>query len=79
MVDLDAIGIRSYISKPDRGRRNWEEHPEARGPRNGEFRPTSAKTRMGAPATMPVLFASAIRGVGDWQQRSVASGNVTRH
>ena len=32
MVDLEAIGIRSYISEPDRGRRNWTEHPEARGP-----------------------------------------------
>ena len=32
MVDLEAIGIRSYISEPDRGRRNWQEHPEARGP-----------------------------------------------
>ena len=32
MVDLEAIGIRSYISEPDRGRRNGEEHPEARGP-----------------------------------------------
>ena len=32
MVDLEAIGIRSYISEPDRGRRNWEEHPEARDP-----------------------------------------------
>ena len=32
LVDLEAIGIRSYISEPDRGRRNWEEHPEARDP-----------------------------------------------
>jgi transposase len=32
MVDLEAIGIRSYISEPDRGRRQWDEHPEARGP-----------------------------------------------
>ena len=32
MVDLEAIGIRSYISEPDRGRRKWDEHPEARGP-----------------------------------------------
>ena len=23
LVDLDALGIRSYISEPDRGRRNW--------------------------------------------------------
>ena len=32
MVDLEAIGIRSYISEPDRGRRTWEEQPEAQGP-----------------------------------------------
>ena len=32
MVDLEAVGIRSYISEPDRGRRTWEEHPDARGP-----------------------------------------------
>src|ERR671910_1117748 len=30
LVDLAAIGIRSYISEPDRGRRNWKKHPEAR-------------------------------------------------
>jgi hypothetical protein len=30
LVDLEAIGVRSYISEPDRGRRNWEKHPEAR-------------------------------------------------
>src|SRR4029453_3914994 len=32
MVDLEAVGVRSYISEPDRGRRTWDEHPEARGP-----------------------------------------------
>ena len=32
MVDLEAVGIRSYISEPNRGRRKWDEHPEARGP-----------------------------------------------
>jgi transposase len=31
LVDLEAIGVRSYISEPDRGRRNWKQHPEARG------------------------------------------------
>ena len=30
MVDLEAVGVRSYISEPDRGRRNWTKHPEAR-------------------------------------------------
>ncbi len=30
MVDLEAVGVRSYISEPDRGRRNWKDHPVAR-------------------------------------------------
>jgi transposase len=29
-VDLEAVGVRSYISEPDRGRRNWKDKPEAR-------------------------------------------------
>jgi transposase len=29
MVDLDAVGIRSYVSEPNRGRRDWSEEPEA--------------------------------------------------
>ena len=30
MVDLEAVGIRSYIAEPDRGRRDWSNEPEAR-------------------------------------------------
>lgn len=30
LVDLEAVGLRSYISEPDRGRRNWKKNPEAR-------------------------------------------------
>jgi transposase len=30
LVDLEAVGVRSYISEPDRGRRNWKGKPEAR-------------------------------------------------
>jgi transposase len=30
LLDLDAVGVRSYISEPDRGRRNWKKNPEAR-------------------------------------------------
>src|ERR671910_1864137 len=30
LVDLEALGVRSYISEPDRGRRNWKKNPEAR-------------------------------------------------
>jgi transposase len=32
MLDLDAVGIRSYVSEPDRGRRDWSEHREAQRP-----------------------------------------------
>jgi transposase len=30
LVDLEAVGVRSYISEPDRGRRSWKDNPEAR-------------------------------------------------
>src|SRR5258705_4284335 len=29
-MDLEAVGVRSYISEPDRGRRRWKKNPEAR-------------------------------------------------
>ena len=32
MIDLDAVGIRSYIAEPDRGRRDWSKQPEAQAP-----------------------------------------------
>ena len=30
LVALEAVGLRSYISEPDRGRRQWKNKPEAR-------------------------------------------------
>ena len=30
LLDLEAVDVRSYISEPDRGRRNWKKNPEAR-------------------------------------------------
>ena len=30
LVGLEAVGVRSYISEPERGRRNWKDDPEAR-------------------------------------------------
>ena len=30
LVDLEAVGVRTYISEPDRGRRNWKKRPAAR-------------------------------------------------
>jgi transposase len=32
MVDLEAVGLRSYIAEPDRGRRAWAKAPEAQAP-----------------------------------------------
>jgi transposase len=32
MVDLGDVGIRSYVSEPDRGRRDWSKAPEAQAP-----------------------------------------------
>ena len=32
MVDLHAVGVRSYIAEPDRGRRHWTTAPEAQRP-----------------------------------------------
>ena len=30
LVDLEAVGVRCYISEPDRGRRHWTKNPDAR-------------------------------------------------
>ena len=32
MIDLEAVGLRSYIAEPDRGRRDWSDEPEAQAP-----------------------------------------------
>jgi len=32
MVDLNAVGLRSYVAEPDRGRRDWSDEPEAQAP-----------------------------------------------
>lgn len=38
MVDLDAVGIRSYVAEPDRGRRDWSDALEAQAPVYGNRR-----------------------------------------
>jgi len=40
LVDLDALGLRSYIAEPDRGRRSWTKTPEAQAPVYGNRRRT---------------------------------------
>jgi DDE family transposase len=32
LVELDALGVRSYVAEPDRGRRDWSKAPEAQAP-----------------------------------------------
>src|SRR5215203_117269 len=38
MIDLQAVGVRSYIAEPDRGRRDWSKTPEAQAPVYGNRR-----------------------------------------
>jgi transposase len=38
LIDLDAVGVRSYIAEPDRGRRDWSMVPEAQAPVYGNRR-----------------------------------------
>jgi transposase len=38
MVELDALGVRSYVAEPDRGRRDWSTEPEAQAPVYGNRR-----------------------------------------
>jgi len=32
MIDLQVVGLRTYISEPERGRRDWSEEPDAQRP-----------------------------------------------
>ena len=38
LVELDALGLRSYIAEPARGRRDWSKAPEAQAPVYGNRR-----------------------------------------
>ena len=38
MIDLAAVGVRSYIAEPERGRRDWTKTPKAQGPVYGNRR-----------------------------------------
>ena len=38
MIELDALGVRSYIAEPARGRRDWSKEPEAQAPVYGNRR-----------------------------------------
>ena len=45
MVDLEAIGVRSYISEPDRGQRNWKDTPRRVAPCGARARPLVERRR----------------------------------
>src|SRR5450432_4293155 len=32
MLELEAVGLRSYVAEPDRGRRDWSQEPQAQTP-----------------------------------------------
>jgi transposase len=51
LVDLEALGIRSFISEPDRGRRNWKKNPTAqRGLPQSSAHPRSTRPAPAAAA-----------------------------
>ena len=41
LIDLHALGVRSYIAEPERGRRSWAKAPEAQAPVYGNRRRVS--------------------------------------
>ena len=43
MVELHALGVRSYVAEPDRGRRDWSKEPEAQAPVYGNRRRTRGR------------------------------------
>jgi len=73
MVDLEAVGIRSCIAEPDRGRRDWSKEPDAqrpvyrnrrrmRGPRGRRLRGNAASgaTARWRISTTPVACGARI-------------------
>ncbi len=50
LVELETVGVRSYISEPDRGRRNWTKHPDAREAVYRNRRRHSRRARQAAAA-----------------------------
>ncbi len=50
LVDYEAVGLRTYISEPDRGRRNWKKHPDAREAVYRNRRRHSRRARQAAAA-----------------------------
>jgi len=32
MIELEAVGLRTYVAEPDRGRRDWSQEPQAQSP-----------------------------------------------
>lgn len=38
MIELEALGVRSYVAEPARGRRDWSKEPEAQAPVYGNRR-----------------------------------------
>jgi transposase len=58
MVDFQAVGVRTYFSEPDRGRRDWSKEPDGATPRARQPTTHSRHARQGvAPAPRRVRGA----------------------
>jgi DDE family transposase len=90
LVDLEAVGVRSYISEPDCGRRNWRKKPKARAavyrnlrrirgahghPVRADSRPLGARSASsGPPPTHLTARAPRDRGIRRRAQRRARDG-----
>src|SRR5215203_566260 len=64
MVDLDAVGIRSYIAEPDRGRRDWSKEPDAQAPVYGHRRGTPGRVDGAAARRLNARLRTSMTRVG---------------
>jgi hypothetical protein len=61
LVGLEAVGVRSYISEPDRGRRNWKNHPRRARPSTGIVDGFAACTDLGRGSATYLCIARIAR------------------
>ncbi len=61
LVDLDALGLRSYVAEPDRGRRCWTQAPEAQAPVYGNRRRAGRCSRPTADAAARSVRRAFVR------------------
>src|SRR3981081_3150461 len=68
MIDLAAVGLRSYVAEPDRGRRNWSQEPQAQTLVYANRR----RLRGARPSPPPAPRAKCVAGTASFSPSKVA-------